>query len=472
VAGSSAIIYDSTVATAQERQAGATDFLWGGNHGGPQRNNAMNGVTPVANNVRWSLSEPATTPAIADGTAYAGNGDQLVAVDAATGRGIWSYDAGSQLIRQPATGTDAVVGVSTDNDLFAVERESGNELWSLSLPSEPGFPTVANETIYIGTEGRLRAIDIIEGTTQWTYDATDEVDINELHRLPTAAVGEYVVVNFMLRDSAAAGEAVLTALEPDTGEIAWETEYDDVRMYPPAIFDGIVYVNMSEDSVSATAEGAAVAVSETTGSQQWEYSTDGISAPPAVNDEIVVIPSEVSFTHTAIALDRQSGDELWTSEFEGGNMPSVALDDDHVYLWADEGTIAQARASDGLVEFEYETGYDIPDPDSTPMPTPYGLFIYYGTVELLGEEGAAVQDVQSEPSGAGGDEPETTTETGDSDAATTPDSIAATTSEQTRDRGFLTNDDELFTDLSAREWTIIGAVISVAGVVVQAWIGD
>jgi outer membrane protein assembly factor BamB len=454
------------VATAQEGQAGATDFSWSGNYGGPQRTNAMSGTVPIADTVRWSLSAPATKPAIADGVAYAGNGSQLVAVDAATGRGMWSYTAGSQLTRQPAVGADVVVGISADNELIAVERDAGVERWRITLPSEPGAPTISDGTVYIGTAGRLRAIGLGDGTTEWTYDATEDVSIDEVYRFPTAAVDEYVVVNF-ITDNLGFPQSTLTALQPDSGELAWEIEFEEGRTYPPAIFDGMVYANTSGDS------GKTVAVSGATGTQQWTYAASDISTSPAVNADLVVLSPEDISEHAVVALDRQSGEELWTNEFSGGVAPTVALDDEYVYLWADNGTIAQARAADGLLEFEYETEYDNADTDFTLVPTPYGLFAYHGKLELLGEEGAAVQNGQTDQTQSDGDETATTmTPERSSNDPTTPAQPSVVGGSRARDRGFFTNDDDLFTNFSAREWTILGAVISVAGVVVQAWIGD
>lgn len=131
--------------------------------------------------VRWYTptgAAPTSEPTVADGVVYVGTfGDQVQALDAKSGKRLWSVRAGSDTGRPTLVGDTLVVGSGGEQSLHGISR-SGKVLWS-----------VANETLYgsryfscaafgglgvSATDYELVALDPADGSTAWTFRLTDE----------------------------------------------------------------------------------------------------------------------------------------------------------------------------------------------------------------------------------------------------------------------------------------------------------
>lgn len=139
------------------------------------------------------------TPIVVDGVMYVStNWGRAVAVDAATGREIWSYDPGvdgqwgryacCDVVNRGLAVWKGVVYVgSTDNYLHAIDARTGKRLWKADVidPAErsahvpytvSGAPQVAGDVVVIGTGGAdfgvrgfVRAFDLKTGARRWTF---------------------------------------------------------------------------------------------------------------------------------------------------------------------------------------------------------------------------------------------------------------------------------------------------------------
>ena len=99
-------------------------------------------------------------PSVVDGTIYAMNRSQLVALDEMTGDLRWSWVPPQGYLQGNLVVTDSHVFASTDTQVYAVEILSRDDVWSYP---EGGHLTLANETLYIASDnGTLTAIAMPE----------------------------------------------------------------------------------------------------------------------------------------------------------------------------------------------------------------------------------------------------------------------------------------------------------------------
>jgi outer membrane protein assembly factor BamB len=99
------------------------------------------------------------------------------------------------------------------------------------------------------------------------------------------------------------GGSAIQALDPESGEELWRAAGEGT----PAVRDGSVYV---------TGQGRVIALDAQSGDEQWTYTLGDPSRVP--NSPVAVTEDAVYATGTALhAIDRATGEELWTFEPAG-----------------------------------------------------------------------------------------------------------------------------------------------------------
>lgn len=131
---------------------------------------------------RWQAPMPGPglgAPVVGDGVVFAAwDGSQgrpggLMAVEAATGRGLWE----TQLSSPPAAGMALAPGLLlvplADGELLALDPATGQELWSVRLGPDPltGAPLLAGRSAWVGDAGGgLHRVDLDDGGVAWSLD--------------------------------------------------------------------------------------------------------------------------------------------------------------------------------------------------------------------------------------------------------------------------------------------------------------
>ena len=115
-----------------------------------------------------------SSPAVVDGRVFVGSRDgHLYAVDAATGRRLWTTDHEMSWVNSsPAVAGGLVFAGSSDNRFVqAVDARTGKERWRVSTERLVwSSPAVAGDFVYVGdASGTLYALDRASGTEQWRY---------------------------------------------------------------------------------------------------------------------------------------------------------------------------------------------------------------------------------------------------------------------------------------------------------------
>ncbi|PYR96414.1 MAG: hypothetical protein DMG12_26365 [Acidobacteria bacterium] len=174
-------------------------LTYSGNYNG-QRYSPLTQVTPenVKNlELQWifqarSLEKFEATPLVVDGVMYTVQApNDVVALDAATGRVYWTYSYTPEQAARPCCGRvnrgvailgDMLFMATIDARLIAIDAKSGRPLWNVSVAKpESGYaltvaPLVVKDKVIVGTAGGeygirgfLAAYDVKTGKEVWRF---------------------------------------------------------------------------------------------------------------------------------------------------------------------------------------------------------------------------------------------------------------------------------------------------------------
>jgi outer membrane protein assembly factor BamB len=284
----------------------------------------------------------ARTPAIYDGKLFASPAGQgLTAYDALTGSKLWSFGAGNLgWAPAPVVSADGTVfyleGKNTLYDLYAVDAETGGQVWQSPVAFDLGFsntnlPTVDEEKglVYFDEkpfapdEGKLYALDEKTGAGVWFKGpATDNLLFrsdyvvlgqNHLYAITTGA-NDYWKYNLagIDTDTQAITQTFAGAGGPDRSQISRQMLCGDTLL--------AVYTDRAD---AAESVGTVVAYDTQSQTVRWQKSSDTVVGGLACNPDLnrVYMASEPYL----YALDATSGEEIWRfSGFGAIYNPSIA----------------------------------------------------------------------------------------------------------------------------------------------------
>ena len=130
-----------------------------------------------------TLREVVSSPLILDGTVYVGSrSSDFFAFDAATGAIKWKYFYWSSWVESSAHARDGIlyVGSSDAQQVFAIDATTGKRIWSFDTDGSAwSTPAVTNQHVYVGAVGVLHymiehhggffAVDRATGKVAWRY---------------------------------------------------------------------------------------------------------------------------------------------------------------------------------------------------------------------------------------------------------------------------------------------------------------
>jgi len=254
--------------------------------------------------------------AVANGTVFIGSGDRsFYAIDAATGKKKWSYEAGG--------------GMASNN-------------------RSPGYPLPAavhnDGTVYFVSEDGLHAVDALTGERKWLVDAGSLAG-DLFGRGPTLGDG----VIFL------ASGSVLYAFDPESGKPKWTTRVEGVGITAPLRGRGLVYFTTSSSSrpkvtSSSTLGVTLYAVDAADGQVKWKVGAERLWNTPTIliaGDTVYLVTDK---SLSAFGLD--TGRQLWTFSAEA-IADKLWADERHVYVvtrkdsFATKGTLRALALSTG-----------------------------------------------------------------------------------------------------------------------------
>jgi outer membrane protein assembly factor BamB len=250
-------------------------------------------------------------------------GNQVRALDAASGRPAWRH-TGSGVVDQVAA-TDQAVYLATD-PVSAVRASDGSELWTSPHTALYG-PVEADGTVYVA-EGTLYALRARDGGLRWQYPA-------DVTSHPVVAGG----MLYTLGVRGGSRRTVLHAIRTADGAHQWDTPA------PPGgvlATDGQVVCAVEGEEVGEPGRLWVWRASD--GQPLWHGPKGTDYGAPAMSGGVLYV---VRADGTLIAYRAASGTPLWTAPSTVGITPAVSAG--VVYASDDFGRLAARRAADGTV---------------------------------------------------------------------------------------------------------------------------
>jgi outer membrane protein assembly factor BamB len=304
---------------------------------------ALNAVTGASH---WFYRTDASikhSVTVSGGLVYAATAEgEVVAIDAAGGERKWKYDfdrpMDTWLFASPLVSRE-VVYTGTADRFVALEAATGKLVWSDDHPAGVWLachssPTAGDGLIYadFNDQSGLFAFDARTGKLRWRQPT-----YSSLHATPAFSGG---ILYTVARDR-------VLAVSPEDGSTRWKSpSIGGNCASTPTVVDGKVLVG--------TSDGTLVALSAADGSQCWRCggspgsprSPLSFSPYQGVSSPMIATPAisgGVAYVGTAggrlLAVDVKTGRELWHCDLGSPIVSSAAISGNAVYVATYDGTV-------------------------------------------------------------------------------------------------------------------------------------
>lgn len=348
---------------------------------------ALGGCTG-SSTVLTGASWPGITPT--EGSIFVAFGSQVYAVDPETGNDIWSYPAEPERTRtfyaQPAVDDEMVVVTDYSDSVTALNPETGQELWTFSTDNARfiGGAVMDAERVYAGSvDGTVHALDRTRGNEVWSFHADRDIWSTPLLDSDTLYITSL--------------DRHVYALDAATGGLSWQFPAEGQELDPkmgaivatPTLHEGVMYFGSFNNQVYA--------VDIETRDVLWTYeTTNWVWSSPVVDDASGLVIGADLDGHI-FGLDAASGEPAWTYAANGPvvGQPVIAdlINDKHAALiTSEDGNLYLLNPADGTmvdtptnIEAEFTTRFLFVQTGTDTRPIPlYAAPVLYNDLILLG----------------------------------------------------------------------------------------
>jgi outer membrane protein assembly factor BamB len=282
---------------------------------------------------------------LAPGAAVFETSSEVVAVDPANGRPLWSVGRVAGPVAPVAVDAEAGLVVYTEGGLggseaalVAVGLSDRRVRWAFTLPTASlGGPTVSGGAVFVGTgDGSVFAIDEVGGTQIWRARTDGAV------AGPPAVSGDAVFATSLLGTGSASH---LYAWNARSGKPLWDVSQRQGVVGASAVTatSGRVYAGMDGVMQALDASTGALLWSRS-GSPSGSASFSPASAPAVVGGSVYMLDAGGHLSR----FRASDGTRLWDFLFDADSTGSSALvTKDVVYAGLDDGTIGAVSIQSG-----------------------------------------------------------------------------------------------------------------------------
>ncbi|MGS2744602.1 outer membrane protein assembly factor BamB family protein [Halomonas sp. LS-001] len=222
-----------------------------------------------------------TTPTVyEDKVLLTSSADYLVALDLATGEGVWGVAIDGSGA-QPVISDDVVYYQDNSQTLYALKLDSAEEVWqmpqSLYYSFNRATPAVNDCCIFVINRGD--GVAMVRKINKHSGELIAEF-MHEFSVSSSVSLADGVVFFGDDGDGKAGSHGHMNALDMEAGELIWRFETEGFMRGPASIAGNTVYFG--------SADTYLYAVDRHTGDLKWRYKTDGIvnSAPAIVDGRV------------------------------------------------------------------------------------------------------------------------------------------------------------------------------------------
>lgn len=241
------------------------------------------------------------------------------ALDAATGDERWTFATTEEVTTTPAFANGMVFVSVRDNHIYAIDAESGHQLWALSTPMDVSDPVIADGRLYVQVrtehaDALVLALDPGTGEQLWARSAGRVW----AEATPAFANGVLVLVQHGAHGFDPYTEHLL-ALDAATGEQRWSAELEGELNALPLVQNGVVYIAgdictaWRMAGMSMKCDGARVirfyALDAESGDVQWSLDLPGeLVTDPMISGNVAIIQGTFGMLS---AIDLELKTERW-----------------------------------------------------------------------------------------------------------------------------------------------------------------
>ncbi len=265
----------------------------------------------------------------------------------------WVFDCEDE-VRGTPTWDDGVLYIgSYDNNLYALEAESGEFLWKYAAKGAVvSKPALVESFVYFGSEdGSLYVLSSINGRLLWTYRTDRPV------RSSPCCSGQNLFFG--------SDDGRLHAINVKTGRKLWAFEVGSAVRSSPVAEGNLIYFGSEKGDFFCL---------DVLGSQKWHF-----HAKRAVTSTPLVIDGQVYFgsmDSTLYAFDARMGWESWRYRLGKGTISSPCIVDKYLYTGSVDGKISCIDITTTRELWSVQTDHQV-----TGSPISYDDLIFCGSVD-------------------------------------------------------------------------------------------
>lgn len=233
---------------------------------------------------------------------------------------------------------------------FAVSQVHGTESWKFATrqdPSEKGIfstPLIHDGKVFFGSyDGNFYALDAGNGSLLWTYHRADWIGSSP------AIAKEHRLVFVGLEFAAPGAHGALVALNADTGEEVWSSEFKEFVHCSPHYIDSLGIVLCGDNGGTVRAFDAA------TGSVKWEVHTGGAVKASFAHDPKRGLVFFGSFDGHLYAVNAWSGHIAFTFKTDEPIFSTPLVKNGTVYIASLDKRIYAIDSTTGAERWRFET---------------------------------------------------------------------------------------------------------------------
>jgi outer membrane protein assembly factor BamB len=265
---------------------------------------------------------------------------KTVALDATTGKTIWSRRSSDRMASSPAIAGPNIVVTSFAGTVTAFRQTDGRLMWQLRVGAiVESSPIAVDGVVYVGiTDGRLFALDEDTGKTRWVYDLRGRINSS-----PSVVGGLVCTTTY---------SGAVACLHRRTGQRAWIHYFKRDALRYESFYSSPASDGRRIFAVART--GKLVALDVRNGNTLWTYHTGALTYATTAAAAGRLFAADLS--GNVAALRAGDGKQLWRTHVPGRVLAPCLVVGKLVFFSTLGGTTYAARVADGRIVWRIRAG--------------------------------------------------------------------------------------------------------------------